>query len=109
MLIPDIYVNVSFYSTENNGRKSETNSNMFGSIFVINQSKHDCRLLLDEIGAIFPGEEKNKVPIKFLCPDLVIPKLSIGLKFYLWDMRNIAEGIVIKINNKKCGKVVKPE
>ena len=52
MLIPDVYVAVNFYSTENNGRKLPTDPRFFGSIFVIGNAKHDCRLLLSEIGAI---------------------------------------------------------
>ena len=97
MLIPDIYASIDFSSTEKNGRKLPTDSHMFGTIFVINQSKHDCRLLLDKIGAILPGEKKMRVPIKFLCPDIVMLKLKIGSRFYLWDMRNIAEGKVEEI------------
>ncbi len=94
MLTPDIYVSVNFFPTEENGRKSPTDSHMFGAIFMINESKHDCRLLLDKIGPISPGEKKERVPIKFLCPNLIMPKLKVGSKFYLWDMRNIAEGEV---------------
>ncbi len=97
MLSPDIYVTVNFFSTEDDGRKLPTNSLMFGSIFVIDHSNFDCRLLLDKIGAISPGEKKEKVPVKFLCPEIVMPKLKAGTKFYLWDMRNIAEGEVEEI------------
>jgi hypothetical protein len=97
MLVPDIFVKVNFYSTGEGGRKLPTDSKMFGSIFTINDSKHDCRLLLENIGAIKPGETKSGVPIKFLCPELVIPKLKKGVKFYLWDMRNIAEGEVEQV------------
>lgn len=57
-------------------------------------------MILNEIGSISPGEHKQHVPIKFLCPELVLPKLKEGTKFYLWDMRNIAEGVVEEITNK---------
>lgn len=97
MLTPDIVVNVRFYTTEENGRKSPTNANFFGTIFVLEGKKHDCRLLLDNIGSISPGEYKNDVPIKFLCPEPVLTKLRSESKFYLWDMRNIAEGEVDKV------------
>lgn len=97
MIIPDIKVNVQFYKTEENGRKSPTAAEYFGCIFVIGSDKHDCRLLLQAIGPIAPGDYKKNVPIKFLYTELVMPKLKIGTKFYLWDMRNIAEGEVTQI------------
>lgn len=101
MLTPDIYVTANFYLTDRNGRKLPTDAHCFRTIFVIGESKHDCRLHLDEIGSIFPGDNKKRVPIKFLFPDLVIPKIAKGTKFYLWDMRNIAEGEVEEIIAQK--------
>ena len=97
MLSSDVVVSIYFYKTEDGGRKLPTNPNQFPCIFSVNDKKHDCRLLLNEIGSISPGEYKTNVPIKFLCPELVLPKLTIGSKFYLWDMRNIAEGEVCYI------------
>jgi hypothetical protein len=101
MLHPDIISNIKFYTTEENGRKSPTNHHQFGCIFFVDNKMHDCRLLLDEIGSITPGEYKKNVPIKFLSPELILPILKKGLKFYLWDMRNIAEGEIIIINSSK--------
>lgn len=101
MLIPDIIVNVEFYKTEDNGRKGPTPRDFFGCIFVINGKNHDCRLLLNKIGSIFPGDKKDNIPVKFLCPELVLPKLKEGIKFYLWDGRIVAEGEVKEIINKE--------
>lgn len=97
MLHPEIIADIRFYKPEDNGRKTPTASTFFSCIFVINEDKHDCRLLLEKIGPISPGESKSNVPIKFLCPELVLPKIKKGSKFYLWEMRNIAEGIVLEI------------
>lgn len=99
MITPDIKINVKFYKTEENGRKSPTSSDYFGTIFVIGSDYHDCRLFLNETGSILPGDCKFNVPVKFLCWDLVFPKLKIGSKFHLWDGRNIAEGEVSEIIN----------
>ncbi len=63
MLVPDILADIHFYTTEENGRKSPTSSNYFGCIFVLSDKKHDCRLLLEKIGAFSPGESKENVPI----------------------------------------------
>ena len=97
MLIPDIIVDLKFYKTEETGRKTPTSSTFFGCIFSINNDKHDCRLLLHEVGQIWPGESKADVPIKFLCPELVLPKLQKGSRFYLWEGKNIAEGKIKEI------------
>jgi hypothetical protein len=52
---------------------------------------------LDGIGSINPGETKYTVPIKFLNRDLVLPEIAINNTFYLWDMRNIAEGTIKEV------------
>lgn len=104
MLVPDVIVDVKFYKTEDGGRKGPTSPEFFPCLFVINNHNHDCRLLLDNIGSIFPGDFKINVPIKFLCPDLVIPKLKNGMKFYLRGVKIVAEGVVKEIINKEYAK-----
>ena len=105
MIKPDIIVEVEFYKTEDGGRKSPTDPNYFGCLFVIDNQKFDCRLLLNGIGSISPGETKDRIPVKFLNTELVMSKINLVNKFYLWDMRNIAEGIVKEIiANKKTVK-----
>lgn len=99
MVYADIFADIYFYKTEDNGRKTPTSSNFFSCVFIVDDKKHDCRLLLNDIGSIAPGETKFNVPIKFLCPELVFSKIRIGSKFYLWDMRNIAEGEIKEIIN----------
>jgi hypothetical protein len=110
MIHSDIIANIKFYKTEDGGRKTPTAPTFFGCIFVIGNKKHDCRLLLDKIGSIAPGDNKSNVPIKFLCPELALLNLKHGDKFYLWDMRNIAEGevkkIVIHNKNHKPSKLL---
>lgn len=97
MIKPDILANIKFYNIEQGGRKSPTPKDYFGCPVDIDGQKNDCRLLLNVIGSIKPGESKTDVPIKFLCSDTVIKKLSIGKKFFLWEVGYIGEGIVINI------------
>lgn len=99
MLTPDITVDVKFYKTEDKGRKIPTPANFFACISVIDNQNHDCRLLLEKIGSISPGDFKTNVPIKFLCSELVLPKLQKGKKFYLKEFGIIAECKVIEIIN----------
>jgi hypothetical protein len=100
MLIIDILVDVKFYEVNFDGRKTPTPNDFSGCLFLSDGEKHDCRLLLKKIGAICPGDFKKNVPIKFLCPELVMPKLFEGKNFYLWELRNIGEGQIVKIINK---------
>lgn len=99
MITPDVFVNLKFYSQDNNGRSMPTPANYFSCIFVIDHSNHDARLLLDKIGSICPGDENENVPVKFLCADLVIPKIKVGDKFYIRDGKVVAEGTISKIIN----------
>jgi hypothetical protein len=56
----------------------------------------DCALLLDTTGPLSPGYE-GSVPIKFLSPDYVKHRLSVGSRFVLKDFRVIGEGQVEEI------------
>lgn len=105
MLTHDILADIKFYNKDEGGRQQNTPSNLFSCIFIINEKKFDCRLLLSNNGAISPGDSKKNIPIKFLSPELIIPDLHEGDTFYLWEIKNIAEGKIIKIisqNNNSC-------
>jgi hypothetical protein len=52
--------------------------------------------MLQDGKPINPGETAV-LPIQFLRPDLVLPKLSVGKKFFLWEGGNIAEGEVVEL------------
>ncbi len=96
MLKPEAHVNIKFYETTNGGRKHPTLfGDYFGFIFRINDKNFDCRLLFDEPCSIFPGESRDNVPVKFLWYDGAKKELQVNKKFYLWDGRNIGEGIII--------------
>lgn len=92
---PDILATVKFYSTEKGGRNGPTRSDFFSCPFVFNNQYFDCRLLLKDIGKIYPGDTV-KVPIKFLLSD-VVQQLKVGDIFHLWEGGVKAEGKVDKI------------
>lgn len=96
MIKPDIIADLYFYSTEEKGRAMPTPPNRFSCIFTINGCNYDIRLLLNEIGSIFPGQNIKNVPIKFLCPELIVSKLNVGDKFFLREIKIIAEGTIIE-------------
>lgn len=62
---------------------------------------HDCQLNFGENDGLLPGERMEPVGIEFLCPELVYPKIKVGTAFLLWEIRNIASGIVTSIEIEK--------
>jgi hypothetical protein len=89
----DIVARIHFYSSEAGGRKGPTATSFFGCPLEFEGEKFDCRLLLEENGPVKPGQTVS-VPIAFLYPELVKPRLTAGSRFTLWEMRTIADGIV---------------
>lgn len=93
---PDIIATVRFYATEAGGRKGPTPPIMFGCPLEFEGEKFDCRLLLNEVGSLAPGATA-KVPVAFLYPELIKPRLKVGSQFTLWELRTIAKGVVEQI------------
>ena len=91
-LKPDAHVNVKFYETANGGRKHPT---FFGCIFKIDDQNFDGRMLLAEISSMYPGDCKERVPVKFLNYDNVKNTLHIGKKIYIRDGGTVGEAIVV--------------
>jgi len=90
---PDIIVSLRFYTTAEGGRKGSLSQEKFGCPFEFQEVLFDCRLLLEETGALTPGA-KATVPVIFLRPDLIKARLQVGSRFTLWEMGTIAEGVV---------------
>ena len=91
----DIIAEIQFYHEKDGGRKNSLPQNFFGCPMIIKDKKYDCRILLNDIGKINPGD-KVIVPIKFLDSETVLNVLEKDDKFNLWEMSIIAEGKVIK-------------
>jgi hypothetical protein len=92
----DILATVHFYTSDEGGRQTPTPSDKLNCILEFEGEYFDCRLLLNETGPLLPGQEAS-VPIKFLYPDLIKPKLKLGDKFRLRESKTIAEGVVDKL------------
>jgi hypothetical protein len=93
---PDIIASIHFYTTEAGGRKVPTPPDQFGCPLEFEGEKFDCRLLLGKVGSLSPGVTAN-VPVVFLYPELIKPRLKVESRFTLWEMGTIAEGIVKQI------------
>jgi hypothetical protein len=93
---PDIIASVHFYSTEQGGRSFATPPNIFKCPLEVEGEKFDCGLHLEKSGPLAPGA-RTTVPITLLSPEMVKPRLKVGSRFTLWEMRTIAEGVVEQI------------
>ena len=99
---PDIIAEVYFLPTELGGRKESTPSNSFGCPLLFEGELFDCVTSLDDVGSISPDSTVT-LPIWFLSPSLIKPRLSVGSDFGLWEIGVIANGTVIEILNDSSG------
>jgi|SRR5215470_4254810 len=96
MLTPEIVADIQFLSTADGGRKGPTPDHVFGCPLEYAGELFDCRLDLSGIGPISPGQAVT-VPIQFVFPRLVLPRLRVGSAISLWEMGTIARGTVARI------------
>lgn len=100
---PDVLARIYLYRTEDGGRTQPLTPPWYGCPTLIEEvtdSYHDCRILLEDIGTIFPGQ-KAVVPIAFLCPELFADKIVVGRKFKLWERRFIGEGEILEVYSQE--------
>lgn len=95
---PDIIAQVTLLPTFEGGRKSATPSNYFGCPLGFENEYFDVRLDLSEVGSVAPGDTV-RVPAKFVCPDLIKSRFSVGSIFILWEGKKIGEGKVLEVIN----------
>jgi hypothetical protein len=94
---PDIIIEVRFMTTNEGGRTGAImiTTAPYGCPLFVDGEAFDCRFLLEdqilELGCTY------EVPIKFLRPDLALPKLSIGFPVKLWEGKDIATGKVVRL------------
>jgi hypothetical protein len=87
---PDIIIAVRFLSVSEGGRKGPIRGGIYGCPMIIDGEAFECRLLLDQ-SSLQLGET-YEIKVKFMNPDIVLPKLSIGKEFTLWEGKTIAKG-----------------
>jgi len=97
MIKPDVLLDIKFYTTDAGGRTLPTASNFYGCVFEFQGKNHDGRLLLENIGSIYPGDSKKSVPLKFLDPDSILKDLTVGSILKIREGRYIGEAVVAQI------------
>ena len=94
--VPDIFAEVRLFPTQDGGRRGPTPAEVFGCPLNYKGKFFDMRLDLSEVGSLSPGST-TRVPLAFLSPGLILPRLSIGSQFTLWEGRTIGEGTVLEL------------
>ncbi|MFC5473992.1 hypothetical protein [Paraherbaspirillum soli] len=81
---PKIIVRLKLYETSKEGGSVPILPPKYGCIVNIDDEFHDARIYISGTSSIEPGQEIS-LPMQFLWPDLVMPKVSIGKKFLLTE------------------------
>jgi hypothetical protein len=95
---PDIIASIDLLATREGGRAGPTPAHSFGCPLEYENEYFDCRLDLSDVGPLVPGTEA-RVPVKFLVPEHVLPRLYVGAQFTLWEGRTIGRGRVVELCN----------
>jgi hypothetical protein len=93
---PQLIADVTFYSTEQGGRKGPTRTDWFGCPCKVNkEDEHawDCRIILSG-QPMHPGETR-RLGFVFLSGEKAATILRTAGKFFLWDTRIIGEAKVV--------------
>ena len=96
-LKPDIIAKLKLYSKEEGGPSKNIPPVQFGCPLFFEGEYFDCRLLVDQLGTSIELGTLVTVPIKFLDPEFIKPRLCPGKHFKLWEMKFIGEGEVVGV------------
>jgi hypothetical protein len=91
----DITIELRFKTTTEGGRKNSIIGGVYSCPMLIDGEAFECRLYFEN-KTIQLGES-YVVNVKFMNPDIVLPKLAIGKRVALWEGKIVGDGNVIKI------------
>ena len=96
--MPEIIARVKLYSKDKGSSRTQPLPQTFlNCTFRYHGQSNDCRLILDKFKGHIELGTLIEIPIKFFCPELIVPLLKPGDKFHLWRGGNFAEGTVVTI------------
>jgi len=97
MMRSDAIIKVRFKTTAEGGRQGAIIivEHHYGCPLFVDGEAFDCRLLI--LGQTLQLGETYELPIKFLNPQLVLPKLSPAKSISLWEGKEIAVGEVVRL------------
>lgn len=91
----DAILKVCFFTASEGGRQSDILGQVYACPVLVDAEAFDCRMFLPE-GGLRLGDT-YVVPVKFLSPDMVLPKLAPGKEVGLWEGKKIGIGSVVSI------------
>ena len=95
-----VVAEIHFIPTAEGGKKLQLTRSLFGCPLNLNGDYFDMRIDLSEVGIVSPGDTV-RVPMAFLSPELILPRLRVGSEFTLWEGRTVARGRVTEISPPK--------
>jgi hypothetical protein len=96
LTMPDVTIKIRFKRSAEGGRQANVEIALipYGCPLVVDGEAFDCRVLQKE--RVLELGKTYELPVKFLLPDLVLPKLSLGKQISLWEGKETASGSVIR-------------
>jgi hypothetical protein len=92
---PQAIILVRFFLPSEGGRKTAIKGNFYACPMFIGEDAFDCRLLLE--GRSIELGEYYEVPVSFLDPKVVVPKLVVNGGVYLWEGKKVADGKITHV------------
>jgi hypothetical protein len=94
---PDAIIRIRFMTTTEGGRQGPIviGEKPYGCPLFVEGEAFDCRLLVT--AKTLQLGDTYELPVKFLNPDLALPKLSRGKSVKLWEGKDIATGEVVRL------------
>jgi hypothetical protein len=96
MFTPHVLVELILLAIQDGGLKASITVPIVKLIARIGDCYHDCGIDVSTSTPLYPGES-TIAPVEFLCPDLVMPKLTVGDTFDLWHGRVVGHARVLQL------------
>ena len=101
--VHDVVARTRFLTTDEGGRETDVAPQSalgYRPIFFLegDAEGHSCVILVEAIGGRIALGSRVDVPILFLFPELIKPRLKVGNRFTLWEGHTIANGEIIEIS-----------
>lgn len=93
---PDLLVEIDLLPTSEGGRTGLTPETWFGCPVAISSEYFDARMDLTAVGSIAPGQHVQ-APLKFLSPELTMPRVAVGQVLELWEGRTIGHATILAV------------
>lgn len=92
---PDAVIRVRFKRTDEGGRQGPVVRETYHCMFIVDGVTFDCRLYPQ--GRTLELGVEYEVPVRFLSPDLVVPRLAPGRLITLREGKEVASGQIVSV------------